>query len=128
MFSRFPNIFLIPIGIIFCFILRFLIPSTLVVLNYNPLGFLFGVWSFGIILGLLIFCFLRSKNFGVSLVLAGFLSNSLEFLVFGNVVDYINFSSVLIPNFYLNLADVLIVVGWGIVVWRYFRSKKVLRW
>ena len=101
----------------------------------NP-GIVFGIFSsqFGLIIwlvliGLILFIILvsrsqkRSSNlfwWAITLVLAGGISNFIDRLWHGYVIDFLSFW--LLPVF--NLADMMIVVGCGLLVYQSIKSEK----
>lgn len=73
-----------------------------------------------LIFTILVFFYLKQiLTLEIGLVLAGLLSNVLDRVFYGGVIDY--FSIFFIPKF--NLADILIVVGSIILVYKIVRSS-----
>ena len=83
----------------------------------------FCVFVFLCILVFLLIKSIKQKNFllvtGYSLLITGSFSNFLDRLKFNFIIDYINFYF-----FYNNLADLMIWVGAGLVVWGLVKNNK----
>lgn len=95
--------------------------SSLVVINSN---LAFGVgnqWGLGLGIGLLVIIFVleRSRSYNVWIVLLiAILSNIIDRLHFGGVVDYIN-----LVRLHFNLADGLVCFCLGLLTWRALTSS-----
>ncbi|MDR3559793.1 MAG: signal peptidase II [Candidatus Pacebacteria bacterium] len=59
-------------------------------------------------------CWLKKLRFGILLVLSGAISNIVDRIFFGCVIDYINLR--VWPVF--NLADVYITIGGALIIWK----------
>lgn len=64
-------------------------------------------------------CLLAMTPCGLFLIFLGSLSNLVDRFIYNGVVDYIR-PGAFLPAF--NLADVMIVVGVGVAVWKHFKS------
>jgi len=79
-----------------------------------------------ILIGLIYFGFKSFKKwqfsqlFCFSLIIGGAISNLIDRLIYGYVIDYIKIFGW--PIF--NLGDVMIAVGAGLLIWRFARSKR----
>ena len=111
-FDWLKSIFLI-LSIFLNLFIRFLVQNSNIfyVTNQNPIGFFWGYLSaFGLVslVTFSIFYFQFWYKFPLIsiLILSGFYSNFLEKLIFGFVIDYLNFQIS-----YLNLADIQIFSG-----------------
>jgi signal peptidase II len=89
-----------------------------------PPGFFYAFWM--IIIGSVIFQFIKQSSFGVRLplmlILSGGISNLIDRLVHGCVVDFIDLK--FWPVF--NLADLYITLGIIFIFVDLFRNKKIL--
>lgn len=74
-----------------------------------------------VILGIFVFLWWREKDFGWPWIMlfSGGLSNAIEYIRFGCIIDYFS-----IPYFPLfNGADVLLTVGTGLLFWQWYKQK-----
>ena len=119
------TIFLILGLIIVNFLVSFLIVKAgfPVTQNYFPAGFGYSIFTSILIFALGVFCIYKLnllKQFPLitTLIVAGAVSNFLEYIIFGFVVDYINIGIAV-----LNLADLLIYGGLVLLNWKILTKK-----
>ncbi len=93
--------------------------------NYFPASFGFGLLSSVLILGL-VFAFIHKQRFLYkhpilsTFIIAGVISNFLEYTIFGFVIDYINVGIAVI-----NFADLQIYTGLIMLNWRMLVAKQI---
>ena len=99
--------------------------SGMAVINYQPSLMVFGlpiallILGFGSILAYYLNKYLRVPFVLLWIVGVGAVSNLLEFITFGYVVDYFDITIAV-----LNIADLLIYTGLILILWNYLFNRK----
>ena len=131
-FSNFlfkPSFLIVVITIVFCLqnltLAKIVELSGMAVINYQPSLMVFGlpiallILGFGSILGYYLNKYLRVPFVLLWIVGVGAVSNLLEFITFGYVVDYFDITIAV-----LNIADLLIYTGLILIIWNYLFNRK----
>lgn len=69
---------------------------------------------------------LKGLRWGMTLLFAGILSNGLEKMIFGEVIDYGRIELGILREFSFNLSDITQLFGLGIIVWSLFAYQDVI--
>ena len=123
-----PAFLIVVITIVFCLqnltVAKIVELSGMAVINYQPSLMVFGlpiallILGFGSILAYYLNKYLRVPFVLLWIIGVGAVSNLLEFITFGYVVDYFDITIAV-----LNIADLLIYTGLILILWNYLFNK-----
>lgn len=94
-------------------------------------GWIFGLFSVALITGLILYLYLgkqvqRYEYYCFGFIAGGGLSNILDRLIYGSVVDFINVQGIPYWQYIFNTADVMVHIGlWPMLYFSFFKPNSV---